>query len=480
MRLRRLRVPLVGSIFLVFTLFYLYFVSRASPSSVVPGHRLQDICPRHPLGRDVSVVLRTGATEALEKLPIHFRTVLACVADYLIYSDYEEDIEGHHVHDILDEVNITLKASVPEFALYNQLHANGREGLDYHTVFGSGPSGALENPGWKLDKWKFLPMVDRVLQQRPDAKWLVFVESDTYMLWQNVLEYLIRFDATKPHYLGKHMYINNVLFGHGGSGFILSRPAAEKVAAHWREHQFEYDQYTLTEWAGDMILGKALKDVKIDMFWAFPHLQGDSLTTIDWNVSKLDREPWCYAPLTFHHMNQDEFKQVAAFEQDWLRHNHHSDLPRFRDVFKHIVLPKLAPQVDDWDNLSTGRQYSDEILSKFSKDERNMLTSTELEAHLSVDKCRSACIGQAICIQFSYIPGVCSVSEELKLGHGSELQCLEYSSAAGRCIKPGTHDVNTSVRVPAVASGWVMSRVEEYIARLDASCEVLGSNDWVT
>ncbi|KAJ8124315.1 hypothetical protein O1611_g9326 [Lasiodiplodia mahajangana] len=120
--------------------------------------------------KDIFLVIRTGATEAQEKLPVHFKTILTCVPDFIIYSDMDEIVDGHQIHDVLNEVNETMKKMAPEFELYDRLRTRGREGLDYETTFGSGPSGALDNPGWKLDKWKFLPMVDRALQKRPKAK----------------------------------------------------------------------------------------------------------------------------------------------------------------------------------------------------------------------------------------------------------------------------------------------------------------------
>ncbi|RYP12199.1 hypothetical protein DL767_011404 [Monosporascus sp. MG133] len=251
-----------------FIALVLFSRHHSAISPAIPAPRSEPAthaCQKSPLGGDVIVVLRTGATEALEKLPVHSETILTCVSDYVIYSDMEEDIEGNHVYDVLDQVNDTIKYTVPEFKLYNHLRASGRRGLNYQTMFGSGPSGALENPGWKLDKWKFLPMADWALQHRPNVKWFVFIESDTYMIWHNMLEYLSRFNASRPHYLGKHMYIGDVIFAHGKSGFALSNPAPRTVTGYWREHRDQFDQYTEREWASDMILGKALKDVGVDM-----------------------------------------------------------------------------------------------------------------------------------------------------------------------------------------------------------------------
>lgn len=39
---------------------------------------------------DVVVVLKTGATELLDKLPVHLDTTLRCYPHHLMFSDYEE------------------------------------------------------------------------------------------------------------------------------------------------------------------------------------------------------------------------------------------------------------------------------------------------------------------------------------------------------------------------------------------------------
>jgi hypothetical protein len=74
-------------------------------------------CPQNPIAKEVLTALRTGATEMVEKLPIHLNTTLRCIPNYLIYSDLEEDIEGHHVYDVFDEISQGLRDLVPDFDL---------------------------------------------------------------------------------------------------------------------------------------------------------------------------------------------------------------------------------------------------------------------------------------------------------------------------------------------------------------------------
>src|SRR5690242_9377816 len=206
--LRRKNRTLLAATFLCLLIFSSCHKSKIS-TKIPRQHHSTLHCPQNPISKEVLVVLRTGATEVLEKLPVHFNTTLRCIPDYVIYSDYEEEFEGIHIYDVFDELSLDLKDSVPDFELYHQLKVKGRDGLSLNGIehYGSGPSGSLGNPGWKLDKFKFLPMIDKALRHRPQAKWFVFLELDTYLMWGNLLEYLSNFDAEVPYYIGKQMFI---------------------------------------------------------------------------------------------------------------------------------------------------------------------------------------------------------------------------------------------------------------------------------
>ncbi len=78
-------------------------------------------------------------------------------------------------------------------------------------------------------------MIDQALEEKPDAKWYFFMEADTYMNWNNLLEFLGNFDDSKPYYIGKHLFINEVEFAYGGAGFALSNPAMQRVASRRSE-----------------------------------------------------------------------------------------------------------------------------------------------------------------------------------------------------------------------------------------------------
>lgn len=438
----------------LFSVSVVNIFTKATPPSLFQQQPLRStvehndnsfICPASELADDVLVVLRTGATESLQKLPVHFRTTLRCVPNYIIVSDLDEEIDGHAVHNVLSGVSEDIRTEHDDFKLYNHLQKHGRAGLHEQEVE-TGLSGSSKgdylrtgNEGWKLDKWKFLPMIDTALQKQPDAKWFVFIEADTYLGWHNLLEFLGNFDDNKPYYIGKHLFINDVEFGYGGAGFVLSNPAMHKVSEQRSNHLSQYEEFTKTHWVGDCALGKVLEDIKVPLHRAFPHFQGDSPATLDPAVNKIDRDLWCYPTITYHHVSPAEIEELWHFEQDW--YGRHNIVLRHRDVFMELVYPKIGTVVAGWDNMSEKEYNAHDHSTSDNELERN--------AWKSFKHCHELCESQQDCMQFSFNAGSCGISSTFRLGYA----------------KPKDK----------IKSGWMLDRVDTLFRDLEDQC---GIRDW--
>lgn len=271
------------------------------------------------------VILKTGAGEIAEKLPIHLQTTFKCYPNTAIFSDYGEKFMDHTIVDVLEDVSPDFKAYHSDFDLYRKLQRAGREALAPSDL--SGPSvrpaesssGKPAVPGWKLDKYKFLPMMRNTLEHYPEKKWYVFVEADTYIFWSSMLAYAAALDSDKPHYIGGQTWVGDVEFAHGGTGFLVSRRALEMVVAEYVKNKSEWEDFASGHWAGDCVLGKAFKDAGVPLTGAWPIWQGDDVGNMNYDrVDDGERRQWCSPSVSYHHLRPAAIRDLWEFEQEWV------------------------------------------------------------------------------------------------------------------------------------------------------------------
>ena len=272
-----------------------------------------DECQALQGAEELFVVLKTGATELHHKLPIHFNTTLKCIPHYAIFSDMAEEVNGHTIHDALDTVSDEVSREAEEFTLYHKMR-------EYHNM-GKNISDVMRSPddtktAWNLDKWKFLPMMVKAYELRDDAKWYVFVEADTYILYSNLLMYLEHLRPEQDWYIGGQTWIDDDVFAHGGTGFVISNPAMKKLTAMLKAEKEEMEKMTLREWAGDLVLSKALKKVGISLTQTWPIFQGETPSTLDFT-----ERHYCYPVVSYHHVNAEWVQFLWDFEQEWIKTN---------------------------------------------------------------------------------------------------------------------------------------------------------------
>ncbi|KAL0265332.1 hypothetical protein SLS55_001297, partial [Diplodia seriata] len=263
-------------------------------------------CPTHlPGADDIFIVLKTGATVAHAKVPIHLRTTFRCAPHFALFSDLDDIIDGHLVHDVFgggsvpDAVKEAAAAANDDddsydagaaFELYDRLRAWQAARVDIAAK--AAGDAALRQQAWNLDKWKFLPLMRAALAHAPrgpHTKWFVFIEADTALMWSNLLRWLPRFDAAKAWYIGCPSWISGSAFAHGGTGIILSRPALVLLAAALDADASLYPRLTAATWAGDYVLAQAMALVGVPLTPAFPIMQGETPFSLDYT-----KRHWCY------------------------------------------------------------------------------------------------------------------------------------------------------------------------------------------
>lgn len=125
----------------------------------------------------------------------------------------------------------------------------------------------------------------------------------------------------EPHYIGSENQIGGIIFGHGGSGVLLSHAALKLGVEMYVQNQKEWEDFTGKHWAGDAVMAKVLRDVGVTLDYGAPSFQGkgpgDMLWEGDAGIIK-KKARWCYPILTMHHIRPEVIKDIWNFEQEYI------------------------------------------------------------------------------------------------------------------------------------------------------------------
>jgi hypothetical protein len=211
-------------------------------------------CEGFPDTSKVLVVMKTGASEAYARLPTQMMTMLKCLPDYLIFSDMDQHIGGQQIHDSLSTVLPQAMEGNADFDLYR------RQKWCLVDQENCNKLGDPAREGWALDKYKNVHIAEKTYAMRPGYDWYLFIDADTYVLWPNLMKWIKKLDPTKRLYLGSVTLINGFRFGHGGSGYLVSKAAMHDLVGKNPGVANEYDVRAKSECCGDYLFALALKD----------------------------------------------------------------------------------------------------------------------------------------------------------------------------------------------------------------------------
>jgi hypothetical protein len=327
---RPIRVVVVA---LVLSLF-IYSVSRRAPhrpGQQQPVHKAKtksffppletksansielDYCQNFPkeLLDEIQVVLKVSSSEG-SATKAHLSTVSSCITNLLIVGDQDERLGDRHVIDILAELPKSYESKNLDFQAYVQQKKAHTEG---ETVREGQRS-------FKLDRFKYLPMVDKAYTSNPKAKWFVFLESDVYFFWDTLFRLLSQLDSSAPHYLGApHRGSEGRYFAYGGAGIVLSQglmkrliPAKTTSAVEIpRENRLSYrfESWVKEEQRGDAVLAYAIQNatgVKIEAL--HPTFSSEQLRDVE-----TTRERWCVPLLSLHQLKPEQMENLWKWER---------------------------------------------------------------------------------------------------------------------------------------------------------------------
>ncbi|KIV83838.1 hypothetical protein PV11_05827 [Exophiala sideris] len=418
--------------------------SKATPSPIPSSDYSIPACRQLPGADKVVIIVKTGATEVLARLPEQLLTLAECVPNLMIFSDMEQDVGHFHLHDALADIGEKWKNTHDDFKFYHDVHKT-------HAMHGDLTLLDSEK-GWSLDKWKNIPMLHKAYEKYPDADWYMTIDADTYLGWTNLLLLLDRLNPEEPLYSGCVYWHGETMFAQGGTGYLLSRKAVQMWEAIRSQENIEkWEQETSGICCGDVMLGVSMQQAGIKVSGAWPMFQVDPPCDFSWSS-----DTWCVPAITWHHSHTYDIEALWDFEKEWINKTwHESDQPgsvpyMYKDAFEYFVTPNIAEKKTDWNNYSGDRIFTkpkkdhikeDHDWDYKSDEEKQAMwdgwSESQKQSVKSPEECRAACEADNGCMQFSWHPGTCRHNWAIKVGH-AEASKKKFTS------------------------GWMLDRVEKH------------------
>ncbi|EMD00757.1 glycosyltransferase family 31 protein, partial [Baudoinia panamericana UAMH 10762] len=345
----------------------------------------------------VAVLIETTASDGLVTLSTQLITSLRCVAEPLVFSDLEQTIGRHKIHNVLSRVAPDAQADNPDFDLYRmqqELLVVGQEKtlLSSHAVNQS----AVIN----MHRYKYLHMVELAWKLQPHRDWYVIINHDTYLSWPNLLRFLSYYDPKQPWYLGRPEKTLDGsaprYYGLGDAGFILSGALVRAWNVNHKGLASRYDLRLREEpWSGDFLVAKALlDDLKTRLTDVLPILQPNEPAAVPFND-----ETWCKPAITLHKLDS---RQLDAMHQ--VEMSMGGDGILFRDVYNTSYFAGFPFERADWDNLAEDSGYALAVVPNDPERARGQWEPKDLiNPHQNFMACELACIQHDRCFQFSLL-----------------------------------------------------------------------------
>ncbi|RFU78999.1 glycosyltransferase family 31 [Trichoderma arundinaceum] len=420
------------------------------PVSINPANKTtEDLCatfPKHLLSL-VQPVLKMGHGEDRTKLEAQLDSVSACFHpdDLLIFSDLDERIREYTAIDVLADLpagyfDRETNPDIGNYLLQKELERNGTLDKDKEAT--------KKVNGWIIDRYKFLPQIERAWLLKPDRPFYFFYETDTYVVWDNVFRFLSTFDPDTPVYMGSPSPGRldrdrdiKTWFANGGPGFALSRAAVKALIQRDTSTYGQYSGPSITEeWlpllqhecCGDSVVGWTLwnKGVALQGYW--PMFNPHPLHGIPFS----DRY-WCQPMITLHKTSPTDMVDVWKWEfgqRKFQRPLLYSDYWQFHR-------PGTSGFLENWDN-------GDWDSSKLGPE----------EGIDSFEKCKEACKREDNCLQWNW-------------RGRDEMKCvLGRSFRYGEARKPEQKEEKWI----DFNSGWFEDRINQW--RKERPCDVV---EWV-
>ncbi|XMA14362.1 hypothetical protein WAI453_007153 [Rhynchosporium graminicola] len=376
---------------------YLFFYSESEHSQILTSNGI------HAPGANIVVSVKTGASEAAGRIPIQMRTSLRNVRNVVFFSDLEQDIGEYHLYDSLDTILPKVMKDSPDFVFYKKQRELWNATHDISSLKEmKHPEKSDMLAAWALDKYKNVHILEKTWALMPNHDWYVFIDADTYLLWDNIVNWLSTMNPEKKTYMGSEVTSEGTRFAHGGTGIIISQATMHNLVVRDAGMAANWDPIIPNKCCGDLVLGMALKESGTLLQDAWPAMSGEAPWTLPFGPGT--PYYWCRPALSLHHLSPEGMAEFTSFED---RRENKTITLTHQEIFDTFVLDTLVSERDNWDNMASEPGEFGETGGVSS------LTTT-------FEECSQACEADERCFQYSHHGNTCNIGMSVRLGYKKE------------------------------------------------------------
>ena len=270
----------------------------------------------------------------------------------------------------------------------------------------------------------------------------------------NLLQFVETQDPKEKLYFGNPVRMwehqEPLMFGHGGSGFILSGATVRAFTASYSSIAAKFDAARISKWwYGDFVVADALdEELDIQVTDAKPMINSDEPALLHF-----DDHVWCKPVITLHHMDARRFDEMYKFQK--ARKLLRTTVPRRLRRDLHYW---SATHGDSWDNLSDDERFQIELQpNDLTRIDGGSTDEALKDPNASFKSCQAACVQNGYCYQFAYITRMKRKNDDAPLEPSPECH-LSRVFRLGREARLGIHEPGTKW-----VSGWMTERIEKFI-----------------
>lgn len=401
---------------------------------------------------DVVVLFKTGATALWRRVPMHLSTSFADKAmtpNIVLYSDQADSIAGLPIIDTLVNISASLKRSA-DFKLYRSL-PTVRPSNQY--LESANMEGDHYLPGgWRLDKYKFLPLIAHAAASYPGKKWYIYMEDDNYFFWHSIYTWLgSNFSPSMPHFLGAPAARLGEDFAHGGSGFIISGAALSQTFGADPDLASKFESYAADHCCGDQVLSHVMAVNGVPRYRGYDHTSFIGLQSLpSWRMA-FGQWNWCSPLFNVHKTHQADLSRLYEFEKIFHAEKGYDPdaVMNWSYLFREFVVrdifhrnsssirsssPLTIPEelvVDEWDNFAAEKWFT----SNITEDEGLTEEERKRKPWFSADGCVQACREWGPCLSWKFQDDNCGLGSTVSAGRKADEGIRMVSGYMGARIK---------------------------------------------